>query len=70
LRILTEKTEEEDEDEDSENEENQVHPLYIVKLIDFARSKYTPGEGPDENSLTGIRNLIDIYQKLEHIYSE
>lgn len=64
------KTEEEDEDEDSENEENQVHPLYIVKLIDFARSKYTPGEGPDENSLTGIRNLIDIYQKLEHIYSE
>lgn len=64
------KSQDDDEEEDSEDEESQVHPLYIVKLIDFARSKYTPGEGPDENSLTGIRNLIGIFQKLEHIYSE
>ncbi|KAA8903077.1 hypothetical protein TRICI_005764 [Trichomonascus ciferrii] len=61
---------EQGEEEDSEDEDNHVQPLYIVKLIDFARSKYTPRQGHDENSLTGIRNLIDIFQKLEHIYSE
>lgn len=43
-------------DDDSEDDPGPI--LFRLKLIDFAHSKFTPGQGPDENVLYGIRNLI------------
>ncbi|PYH37989.1 inositol polyphosphate multikinase [Aspergillus neoniger CBS 115656] len=48
---------EDDEDEDPP----KVHDL---RLIDFAHASWTPGQGPDENVLKGIRNLIKILSGL------
>jgi len=38
--------------------------VYTVKLIDFAHAKWVPGEGPDENTLTGVRSLRRIFEEL------
>lgn len=46
------------EDEDEE-EAPKVHDL---RLIDFAHAEWTPGQGPDENVLVGIRNLANIFE--------
>ncbi|PVU96175.1 hypothetical protein BB561_001341 [Smittium simulii] len=39
--------------------------LYDFRAIDFAHSKWTPGIGPDEQYIFGIKNLIDILLKLK-----
>lgn len=44
------------EEDDEEDEEEDVRP-FVVKLIDFAHATWTPGQGPDENMLTGLRNV-------------
>ncbi|KAL4872626.1 hypothetical protein BDV12DRAFT_161878 [Aspergillus spectabilis] len=51
---------EDDEDEDEE-EGPKVHDL---RLIDFAHASWAPGQGPDENVLTGLRNLVKIFEDL------
>lgn len=50
---------EEDNGEGSEDDEDEeVKPkLFDIKVIDFAHAAWTPGQGPDENMLTGIRNV-------------
>ncbi|KAJ5159935.1 uncharacterized protein N7482_006939 [Penicillium canariense] len=48
-------------DDDDEEETPKVHDL---RLIDFAHAQWTPGEGPDENVLMGIRSLIKVFQEL------
>ncbi|KAL4802331.1 inositol polyphosphate kinase-domain-containing protein [Aspergillus unguis] len=48
-------------DEDEEEDGPKVHDL---RLIDFAHANWTPGQGPDENVLTGVRNLIGIFEEL------
>lgn len=50
----------EDEDED----EPSGPKIYTVKVIDFAHAEWTPGMGPDENSLTGVRSLACILKNL------
>ena len=50
-----------DADEDDDEETPKVHDL---RLIDFAHATWTPGEGPDENLLMGIRNLIKVFREL------
>lgn len=46
-----------DEDED---EDEEAPPLtHRVKMIDFAHAKWTPGEGPDENVIKGLKNIED-----------
>lgn len=53
---------EDDEDEDEDEEEPpKVHDL---RLIDFAHASWTPGHGPDENVLHGVRSLIKIFDEL------
>ncbi|KAJ5561235.1 hypothetical protein N7535_009432 [Penicillium sp. DV-2018c] len=49
--------------EDEEEEENtpKVHDL---RLIDFAHAEWTPGQGPDENVLKGVRSLVKIMGEL------
>lgn len=49
------------DDEDEEEETPKVHDL---RIIDFAHAQWTPGEGPDENVLKGIRSLIQIFEEL------
>ncbi|PLB47243.1 arginine metabolism regulation protein iii [Aspergillus steynii IBT 23096] len=48
------------EDEDEEDPP-KVHDL---RLIDFAHASWTPGQGPDENVLTGIRSLVKVFDEL------
>ncbi|OOF97111.1 hypothetical protein ASPCADRAFT_205905 [Aspergillus carbonarius ITEM 5010] len=50
-----------DLDEDEEEDPPKVHDL---RLIDFAHASWTPGQGPDENVLKGVRNLIKILDGL------
>lgn len=44
-------------DEDDDEDAPKVHDL---RLIDFAHAQWTPGQGHDENSLRGVRNLIKV----------
>lgn len=51
----------EGEGEESEEEEGVKFPaIQSLKLIDFAHAQWTPGQGPDENLLRGIRNVAKI----------
>ena len=55
----------EDEDQDDEDEDECYIPkIYAVKVIDFAHAEWTPGEGPDENALVGIRSVNRILREL------
>lgn len=49
-----------DSDEDLEFEPK----IWNLKLIDFAHATWTPGQGPDENILLGVRSLIKILAEL------
>lgn len=55
--------EESDADVDSE-EACQLSKIQAVKMIDFAHAAWTPGQGPDENVLFGIRNLITLLDEM------
>lgn len=53
--------EEEGSEEEEEEEPSKVHEL---RLIDFAHASWTPGQGPDENVLKGVRSLLKIMEEL------
>lgn len=58
----------ENEEEDDEDDTKPEPRLAAVKLIDFAHARWTPGDGPDENSLQGVRSTEKIFGQLkEHI---
>jgi len=38
--------------------------IAVAKLIDFAHASWTPGQGPDENALQGVRNVLSILTDL------
>jgi inositol-polyphosphate multikinase len=48
-------------EEDDDEESPKVHDL---RLIDFAHASWTPGQGPDENVLMGVRSLLRIMEDL------
>lgn len=55
----------EDEDVDDDSDiESSLPQIYALKLIDFAHAAWTPGQGPDENSLTGVRSLARIFEEM------
>lgn len=54
----------EGESEEEENEEIKFPAIQNLKLIDFAHAEWTPGRGPDENILHGIRNTTKILASL------
>ena len=60
------KKETEDEQEHVVDEEEGVKfpAIQNLKLIDFAHAEWTPGQGPDENVLHGIRNTTSILMSL------
>lgn len=51
----------EDEDED---EDETLPKLAEVKMIDFAHATWTPGQGPDENALQGMKSTAKILKGL------
>jgi len=53
-----------DEDEGFEDEVDIGPKVYAVKVIDFAHAQWTPGLGPDENSLLGVRSVAQILKNL------
>ncbi|CAD6563965.1 MAG: hypothetical protein ASARMPRED_002594 [Alectoria sarmentosa] len=57
-----------DDDEKEEGEEKSEEikfpAIQSLKLIDFAHAEWTPGQGPDENILHGIRNTTKILTSL------
>ncbi|QDS73183.1 hypothetical protein FKW77_002423 [Venturia effusa] len=60
----------EDDDEDDDGEDDSTPVLYAVRLIDFAHASFTPGLGPDENMLRGVRNTMKILEQLLTEYDE
>ena len=56
------------DDEQSEEDEDEDRPcdpkIYTVKVIDFAHAEWTPGMGPDENSLLGVRSVSRYSQEI------
>ena len=52
------------DDGDEEDEEDTGPKIYSVKVIDFAHATWTPGLGPDENSLIGVRSVAKILKDI------
>ena len=53
-----------DDDSDIDCEVSESHPIQKLKLIDFAHAQWTPGKGPDENMLRGMRNVTKILNEI------
>jgi len=45
--------------EEEEEEEAEPPVTHRVKMIDFAHAAWTPGQGPDENVIKGLKNVED-----------
>jgi 1D-myo-inositol-tetrakisphosphate 5-kinase/inositol-polyphosphate multikinase len=58
----------EDSDSDSDSDDDldlsALPRIFSLKMIDFAHAQWTPGQGPDENTLTGVRSLIRIFEEM------
>lgn len=53
--------------DDSDDETTVVErkaPLSSLHVIDFSHAKHVPGEGPDENIVEGVENLISLVGKM------
>lgn len=57
--------EEEEELDDGVSDDVRSPKIYSLKVIDFAHAKWTPGQGPDENSIKGVRSLLQIMKDLK-----
>ncbi|OCT44403.1 arginine metabolism regulation protein iii [Cladophialophora carrionii] len=55
---------EDDDDDDDDEQDTKPHKIHEVRLIDFAHARWTPGEGPDENALKGIRSVLGVLRNL------
>jgi len=45
------------EDDEEDEDEDEPPIAYRVKMIDFAHAAWTPGQGKDENTITGLKNI-------------
>lgn len=52
------------DDDDDDDDEVITQKVLEARLIDFAHASWTPGQGPDENALRGIRNIVKILKDL------
>ncbi|KAG0225509.1 hypothetical protein B0O80DRAFT_444253 [Mortierella sp. GBAus27b] len=50
--------------QDSDDEEEDMQKITDLRVIDFGRSKWTPGQGPDEDIMFGIKNTLSLLKKL------
>lgn len=58
------KTQEELDQEEEDEVETKEKKIEVLKLIDFAHATWTPGEGPDENALQGVRSVVKLLGEL------
>ncbi|KAI0860742.1 SAICAR synthase-like protein [Xylaria cubensis] len=56
--------EDESGDDEDFDEMSSFPNIYDLKIIDFAHADWTPGLGPDEAVLLGVRSLADFFEKL------
>lgn len=52
------------DDNDSTESKGSLPPICSLKLIDFAHAAWTPGEGPDENTIKGVKALEAIFTEM------
>jgi len=52
------------EDDEDDEEDEKVKMVEEIKLIDFAHANWTPGKGPDENALQGVRSVESLLADL------
>ncbi|KAJ7244982.1 hypothetical protein B0H12DRAFT_1128115 [Mycena haematopus] len=50
--------EDSDEDDDDPSKPPKRYTPYDVRLIDFAHTRFTPGQGPDEGVLHGFKTIL------------
>ncbi|EKV10325.1 Arginine metabolism regulation protein iii [Penicillium digitatum] len=50
--------------DDDDDEEDEIPKVHALRLIDFAHASWTPGQGPDENLLKGVRSLVKVFEEL------
>jgi 1D-myo-inositol-tetrakisphosphate 5-kinase/inositol-polyphosphate multikinase len=53
-----------DSDDDEDEEYDVPPPLSKLNLIDFGHAKFVKGQGCDDNILTGLENLMEIFESL------
>ncbi|GAB7346273.1 hypothetical protein MBLNU457_4998t1 [Dothideomycetes sp. NU457] len=53
-----------DADDDDDVEQVRDQKIFDIRVIDFAHAAWTPGLGPDENMLQGIRSVRDILKDM------
>jgi 1D-myo-inositol-tetrakisphosphate 5-kinase/inositol-polyphosphate multikinase len=53
-----------DSDEDVDEDDGPDFLTCTASLIDFAHASFTPGKGPDENTLRGIMSTTKILQSI------
>lgn len=44
-----------DDDDEDKSKSKRPGPPFVVKLVDFAHTRFASGEGPDQNLLIGTR---------------
>lgn len=59
--VVPDDEEDEEEGQESVDERKRVEQL---KLIDFAHANWTPGQGPDENALQGVRGIEKLLRQV------
>lgn len=64
IDIHSENEEEGEEVEEDGVEGSRLPKIQVLKVIDFAYANWTPGQGPDENLLKGLRRVIEILEAI------
>jgi 1D-myo-inositol-tetrakisphosphate 5-kinase/inositol-polyphosphate multikinase len=54
----------EDYEEDDEEDGEVGQKVTDMRLIDFAHSTWTPGQGPDEGVVKGVKSALALFEKL------
>lgn len=60
----TDDDDDDDDQYDEDDEEEEQSAICCVRMIDFAHASWTPGLGPDENTLQGVRSVRRILQSI------
>jgi 1D-myo-inositol-tetrakisphosphate 5-kinase/inositol-polyphosphate multikinase len=60
LKVDDDEDEEEEEDDDDDSAPPKPGPPCDVRLIDFAHTRFVPGQGPDEGVLLGLDTVLGL----------
>ncbi|KAE9387854.1 SAICAR synthase-like protein [Gymnopus androsaceus JB14] len=60
VRLMEEREDMDQDDASDEESEESESPPYTIKLIDFAHTRFVPGQGPDEGVLLGLNTFLGL----------